>query len=437
MVPDYHDNRKQALRDLSLVVLTFAITFCISAYFDLSEFIVEWTEQTEDHYNFDEIPHSLLVSAVTLCWFAWRRWKDANREIDRRKATELALDNERRHFQTLFNENLAGNAVATPEGIIQMCNPAFASFLEVGSLQHAVGCNLADYFRNESYWANLVASIQISYTGEADIVGLYGRRTRVILRAVGQFDQSHTLQSIHIFAADVTELKLAESEISVLLHENNYLLRHALDLQEDERRNIARDLHDDLGQYLNAIKADTTSILRSEGIHDDIQTLAKRIVSHSDHIYRSARQIMYRLRPVALDELGLTAALHHLINTWKQPDRETSYELHVSEGVDQVSEHIAINTYRIIQEALTNASKYAKASMVIVEVLQKEAHLQVNIKDNGIGIDIRKPGKGMGIVGMRERIKSIGGKFEISSHHGSGVTIRASIPLKQAVEESM
>ncbi|MEZ0232215.1 MAG: ATP-binding protein [Methylophilaceae bacterium] len=436
-IPDYPGNRKRVLREFAWVPITFLIAFGVSAYFDISERIAAWTQQTADHYNFDEMPHSLLISAITLCWFAWRRWQEANQEITRRLEIEKKLISERIQFQTLFNENLAGNAVVSKQGLILMCNPSFAQFLEISSPEQALGSNLTDYFKKETSWENIVSRIQLAKKadiGELSIIGIYGKRTKAIARAVGHFDEADMLTSLHLFAADVTELKMAESEISELLKENNYLLRHALDLQEEERRNIARDLHDDLGQYLNAIKADTTNIIKTDGLPDDASLLAKRIISHSDHIYRSARQIMHRLRPVALDELGLSAAINHLVSTWRSPDEASTYALNMTGPLDSLDEHIAINTYRIIQEGLTNASRHANASMITVNLNLVDATLAIQIEDDGKGMDLGKPNKGLGLVGMRERIKSIGGKFDISSESGKGVNINAHIPIKQFEE---
>lgn len=130
-------------------------------------------------------------------------------------------------------------------------------------------------------------------------------------------------------------------EIRLLLKQNHILLQHATRMQESERRKIAQDLHDELGQYLNAIRLESASLKSQASSNDKVQMIASRISEHASHAYQMAKQLMYRLRPVALDDLGLSAALNHLINTWQTSSNtsathNTVYNLKVTGNIDQI-----------------------------------------------------------------------------------------------------
>lgn len=425
-------DRKNVLLEFAIVPCSFILTYLLAGYFELSEIFIDWTLTSHDEYDIDELPYALAAATLAMSWFAWRRWQEIKREVRSRNQTEQALLAERLQFQTLFNENLAGNAVVTTQGVIQMCNPAMACFLEIQTPELAVGNNLADCLQHGPSWSHLMEVVKEHQKVDVEqlcVIGVYGKRTYAMARILGHFSQDGSLQFLHVFAADITEIKTAESEISNLLRENHFLLRQALELQEEERRHIARDLHDDMGQYLNAIKANATSLVNMPDLPPSISEVALHIISHSDHIYRSARQLIHRLRPAALDELGLGAALQHLIDTWKYPANGTRYQLAIDDALDHLDDKLTINIYRVIQEAITNAARHAQASLIDVHLFMQGDRLIVDITDDGCGISQAEPHKGLGLAGMRERIKAVDGKFEVSSAAGTGTRIRAVIPI--------
>ncbi len=421
----------RALLELMLVPAAFAATYAVAARLELSEWFIGWSAVYEEPYNLDELPLALLAATITLSWFSWRRWQDAKREIAVRIATEQQLLKSRSEYEILFTESLSANAVLSPNGVVIMCNPAFSALIGAESQESAIGTNLGDYLKTNTSWLHIIWTVSSIAKMDMDdlvLVTPHGQRTHAMTRIVGQFE-SGTLRSLHMFAADITELKLAESEIRELLNHNHFLLKQTLELQEDERKRIAQDLHDDMGQYLNAIKTNATSITRDKGLTTAAYSLARDIISHSDYIYRAIRGMIHRLRPVALDDLGLSAALRHLVDTWHKPEQGPRIELNIEGGIDELNERITDNAYRIIQEGLSNAAKHAGASHIAISLTQAHAGLAIQITDNGIGMDVQAPRTGLGLAGMRERIDSVGGRYSVSSSPGHGVRIDAFIPV--------
>lgn len=227
------------------------------------------------------------------------------------------------------------------------------------------------------------------------------------------------------------------SEIQDLFKLNHQLLHHANRMQEEERRRIAQDLHDDLGQYLNAIRIESTSIMHTQHIDDDIKVSAKRIADHSNHAYNTAKKMMYKLRPVALDDLGLSAALNHLISTWQTPNSTTQFELTITGDIDTLSEHLSIDVYRVIQECLTNVARHANAKTATLQVNILNNLLSLLVIDDGVGIKQKGPSRGFGLAGMRERIEAHDGKLTIESTLDQGTRISAYVPIVQRVTEEV
>jgi signal transduction histidine kinase len=226
-------------------------------------------------------------------------------------------------------------------------------------------------------------------------------------------------------------------EIRLLLKQNHMLLQHATRMQESERRKIAQDLHDELGQYLNAIRLESASLKAQATNPEKVQMIANHISEHASHAYHMAKQLMYRLRPVALDDLGLCAALNHLINTWQtssntSANHATVYKLKTYGDIDRIPEEIAIDIYRIVQEGLTNATRHAHAHHIDIDIQAFPGHLSIQIKDDGIGFNPYQTNNGLGVAGVRERVESHQGTFNINSKLGDGCHLSITIPLQNS-----
>ncbi|MEO7052937.1 MAG: sensor histidine kinase, partial [Rhodanobacter sp.] len=297
--------------DLVLVAVVTAAAFALSAHYNLSEALRHLTRPYEA-LQLDELPVVMLVAALGAVWFAWRRYREARRELRQRHA--------------------------------------------------------------------------------------------------------------------------AEATLATTLEENRRLARRFMDMQEAERRTLARELHDELGQYLNAIKLDAVAIEN----HDPTPPMrgrARSIVDNIDHVHSVVQVLIRRFRPVALDELGLQAALEHYIDHWRRRLPHTALRLAISGDLEPCGEPANLAIYRIVQEGLTNISRHAQATQVRVQLERWTSERSgrdevcLTIEDNGIGVASGARGSGLGLVGMRERAEALGGELRLSSAPGHGFSLTVKLPV--------
>lgn len=226
----------------------------------------------------------------------------------------------------------------------------------------------------------------------------------------------------------------AEAETTRLLLENKALVQHVLKVQEAERLQLARDLHDDIGQYLLAIRLDASSLnfipLDKEGC--EIQQLhARRILANAHHIQAMTKTLMTRLRPAPVNSKCCAEAIRQLIQDWHEHQPQIRLTVNIESLPANLAEQISITAYRLVQEALTNVSKHAKAKSVAVSMMIVTGGLngliKIEIQDDGLGFDRNLIMHSMGLTGMRERIDSVNGELSIMSAINQGVTIVARI----------
>ena len=229
---------------------------------------------------------------------------------------------------------------------------------------------------------------------------------------------------------DISE-KLTAEKSKKALDQNRKLTGIIRERIEDERRSLARELHDELGQYVSAIKIFTQNIKNQAKGNELIATSAESVTSAANQIYDGMHNIIRKLRPGSLDNLGLVETINDLVGLW-QKQYPAIKVIFKHNKVENLSEEISINIYRIIQEGMNNCLKHADASEVKIDLLANKRFLKLTFSDNGKGFDtnILKASKQFGIVGMRERIQGLGGKFELQSDQ-NGTIITGLIPAKK------
>jgi signal transduction histidine kinase len=239
-------------------------------------------------------------------------------------------------------------------------------------------------------------------------------------------------------------LKKSEHHYGQLLEQSNrlqeqlrQLSRQVLLTQEEERREISRELHDVIAQTLTGINVRLAALKKeaafnTKGLDRNI-TRTQRLVEKSVSI---VHQFARELRPAALDDLGLIPALHSFVKIFSRRTR-IHVHLKVFAGVEQLDINKRTILYRVAQEALTNVARHAQASRVEVNIQKLPEGIRMEIKDDGISFKVERVlygngGKRLGLLGMRERLEMVGGHFDVESAPGKGTTITAQIPLHRA-----
>ena len=211
------------------------------------------------------------------------------------------------------------------------------------------------------------------------------------------------------------------------------LSRQVIQAQEEERKRISRELHDVIGQTLTGINIRLASLKKAAGVNTkdfdrDIARTQQLVQKSVDIVHQFARE----LRPAVLDDLGLIPALHSFMKHFSE---RTGIHTHLTAfaGVEEIEIDRRTVLFRVAQEALTNVARHAKASRADVSIQKLVGCVCVKIKDNGKSFDVERAlrvtnGKRLGLLGMRERLEMVGGKFEIESAPGKGTTVTAQIP---------
>jgi signal transduction histidine kinase len=208
--------------------------------------------------------------------------------------------------------------------------------------------------------------------------------------------------------------------------------RQRLAAAEGERTRWARELHDDTLQSLSALRIGLSGANRSEQ-EQAVREAVGRAVEQLDEAITNLRALITDLRPAALDELGVQAAVEALAERTRRHGVEVdiSVELAYEQGIEPARHLPEVETtlYRIVQEALTNAAKHGHAGRAVVEIHEEPGAVHLSVRDDGGGFDPQAHTEGFGLLGMRERIALLEGELTIDSTPGSGTLVRARIPI--------
>lgn len=246
--------------------------------------------------------------------------------------------------------------------------------------------------------------------------------------------------SLRLPAFEIAEWKRTSQAINALvssqeatLAENKRLALKLMNAQEEEHRYISRELHDEFGQCLAGINAVTTSIAQTA--KKDCPALLDEVnsISHiSAHMMTALRNLLTRLRPAEVDDLGLRTSLQQLVRSWNQRSGDnTHYHINIDDTIDDLPEPLPVNLYRIVQECLTNIAKHAQATEAYIELshYQKDT-VKLIIRDDGIAeADSFANTMGIGLLGIHERVSALGGSFNLHTLKPSGLVVTLTLPI--------
>jgi PAS domain S-box-containing protein len=232
--------------------------------------------------------------------------------------------------------------------------------------------------------------------------------------------------SVQVLVQDITNRKEAEAAEQL-----RRLSEKLIKYQEEERKHIARELHDHIGQDLAAIKISLQMLEKEypemeDGLWDEIE----EVVRIADNTIADVRRISATLRPESLDRMGLVPALEHQIE-YLSGRGDTKLTFHSRDFKVRLAPEDEIAIYRIVQEGITNILKHAQAGNARVRISRKGKNIHLSIRDDGVGFTPgwEKATMGLGLVGIKERVKGLGGEFAIKSKGGKGAELLITIPM--------
>ena len=380
---------------------------------------------------FDESEIALLEEAVGDVSFALEVFE---KESQRQKA-ELGVVESERRYHTLAEVSPVGIFHTDEKGSTTYVNPRWCQISGM-TYEAAMGNGWFDAVHEEDKdklrrgWEEATSKKEVSVS-EYRFVRPNGSIAWVIGQAIPERDTEGNIVGYVGTTTDITERKKYEKELEETSEKLRQLTAHLLNIREEERKRIGREIHDELGQQLTAIKMDVSWIAKkTDPANEAFKTKLQNVIGLLDGGNQSIRRILNELRPVILDDYGLVEALKWQAQQFSS-NTGVPVDFRTSESQIRVAEEITTCVFRVFQEALTNITRYAKASKVMVSLDVDNESILLNIEDNGTGFDTEssKTKKSFGILGMKERVFSLNGSFNLVSAPGKGTRITINLPI--------
>ncbi len=219
-----------------------------------------------------------------------------------------------------------------------------------------------------------------------------------------------------------SNLNLYRTQLEKELIVRHNLMQNLVHIEEDIRKNIARELHDEIGQNITAIQIQSTLVKRTANSPLVIKA-AEQIKYLSQQIHQATRQLLRELRPPALDEMPFEQAIHHLVNEFAFAEQNITCQFDYQLPQEPKNSTTTLTLYRLIQELLNNISKHANANNITIELKQKENFIELQISDDGIGIIDDQKNTGFGLKGIEERVRVLGGNWSLNTQQGTHVVV--------------
>lgn len=379
-------------------------------------------------------PHGMTVGVLTI-----------GRDVTRQRRAEEALATREREFRTLAESSPDHIARYDRHCRLLYANPQLRKALNWGlgrpleemlglSPMSRAGMARENWMPIKEYQAVLERVIDTGEAGEYEFSASQpsGKTKVYLLRTVAERNPQGEIIGVLAVGRDITALKETERRLEESRVQLRKLAAHREAARENERKHIAREVHDELGQRLTALRM-SVSLLRIQfgaldpGLLENIQNILRLV----DDAILVTRDVATALRPAALD-LGIASALEWLLDQFMV---NTGIDAELSTGKDSIvlEEERAIGMFRIAQESLTNIARHAGASRVRITLEKRKTRYVLEIRDDGRGFDpaIPKP-KALGLLGMRERALVMNAELTLSSSPGNGTAIVLSLPVDRA-----
>lgn len=213
--------------------------------------------------------------------------------------------------------------------------------------------------------------------------------------------------------------------------EQRHLAQRLLAVREEERRYLARELHDEFGQCLTCIGAEAAFIAaQAREARPELLPAAQSIATVTAQMLEALQGILCQLRPVGLEAFGLRAGLEQLLSGWQRRMPGCAFDLLIQGDIDELPDDLSVSLYRIVQESLTNALRHAVPRQVSVRLARDASRCCLTVEDDGQGREASTPGSGLGVLGMNERVAALGGCFAMTALVPTGMRVWAEFPAE-------
>jgi len=358
------------------------------------------------------------------------------KDITKRKCAETALRESEERYRDLFENAKDAYYVHDLQGRYTSVNKASEKLCGY-SREEIIGRSFADFLAPEHLdevskhlCRKLVEEGETTY--ETELITCDGRRVPIEVSSHLLYDELKVV-AVQGTVRDITESKRAESTL------RNYS-RMLVEAQEAERKHIARELHDQIGQMLTAIKFNLQTLGSSKQI-DEGSAEIDQGVDLIDTALEQVRNLSFELRPLLLDNMGLVTALRWYSDQFAhRTGISTKWQSNLPEGKLSFGQDLETACFRIVQEALTNVVRHAQARKLVIKLNAADQETVLSIRDDGVGFDLRatqdnKHNIHLGLIGMRERALALGGTFEIISAPAEGTEVRVVFPTEAQPDE--
>ncbi len=380
------------------------------------------------------------VTAVPILFDNKRAIQVIVRDVTERKRAAQQILKERNRAEQYLESAQVMMLFLNEKGIVKMINRKGSEILGY-SKQYIIGENWFEKFIPKEDTAKMKEIFASAIKGEIDFVQYYEnpvlcRYNKV--RIIGWHnnfvkDSSGEIYGVLSSGEDITESIRLKNELQKSNEELTRLSIHMRDIREKERLSLARELHDDLGQALTAIKMDLMFSMSS--LREEDELLKKKLNSAMDltaHSIKTTQQITSELRPSMIDDLGLIPAVEWYTSQFME---RSSIKINLDIDVEESAfkNDFKINIYRILQECLTNAARHSKASRVSIKFKKQNNNVILTINDNGIGLESSKltDPNSFGLIGLKERAYSLNGKISFKGKKNKGTLVEVVFPLNK------
>ncbi len=381
----------------------------------------EWTGPDGRIYDVFDFPFTDTDGSVLIL--------EMGIDITERKRAEEALRAAHQYNRSLIEASLDPLVTISPEGKVTDVNTATEQVTGF-SRKELIGTDFSNYFTEpekarEGYQRVFREGFVKDYPLAIRYVS--GKVTDVLYHATVYKNEVGEVQGVFAAARDITVRKRMEEELRKSENRLRLLSSQLLTVQEAERKRIAREIHDSIGQTLAAIKFGLESKLSQMGAGTPPPGVSiENIISLTQNGIEESRRIQMDLRPSILDDLGILATIGWFTREFQKVYVHISVEKQISAEENEIPDSLKTAIFRVMQEAMNNVAKHSKANLIRFILKKAKDEVALSIEDNGEGFDPENIKQGLGLTSMRERTELSGGTFEIESTVGKGTIIRAS-----------